>query len=59
MSDYVDKHSIFLKDKCHTPIHFPNSIPFALDYKSQKLDFNFLKTQLFLLEYMGAIMTDH
>lgn len=65
LSDYVDIHYLpqthpipKAEDNCYTPEHFPNGTSFALDYKCQKPNFSFLKTQLFL-EYTDIIVTDY
>lgn len=66
MSDYAyihclpQAHSISkADDNCHTREHFPNGVTsFALEYKSQKLNFSFLKTQL-LLDYTDVIVMDY
>lgn len=64
MSDYANIHYLpqthpISKADCHTPENFPNSITsFALEYKSQKLNFSFLKTQL-RLDYTDGIAMDY
>lgn len=64
MSDYVYIHYLpqaqpISKADSHTPEHFPNGVTsFALEYKSQKLNLSFLKTQL-LLDYTDVIVMDY
>lgn len=60
MSDYANIHYLpeahpISKADCHTP----NGITsFALEYKSQKLNLSFLKTQL-RLDYTDVIAMDY
>ena len=64
MSDYANIHYLpeahpISKADCHTTEHFPNGITsFALEYKSQKLNLSFLKTQL-RLDYTDVIAMDY
>lgn len=62
MSGYANIHYLPQThpiSKADTPEHFPNGITsFALEYKSQKLNFSFLTTQL-RLDYTDVTAMDH